>query len=568
MKSIKFYFLIIVLISFLVVSVFLVAVIYYRYNAGKDNLVNIYTEQLELRHSEIEFQLNNVVSDLKILSDFEVFKDLVNSENKQSLKSIEQLFKLFSTERGIYDQIRFLDTVGTELVRINYNQGDPLVVHEQNLQSKGNRYYFKDTIELEEGGVFFSPLDLNIENGNIEIPEKPVIRIGIPVFNDRMVKQGIILVNYFGDNVIDIISRPYRDSDSVYFLLNKSSFWLYSSIADNNWAFMYEGRKNINFKNKNPEVWNHILNKTSGTVVQNKGTYIFTTISPYHEHEYRSDISSSDSGSSEVLFSDDNIWILAVHLSPQVFLNLRKMLISDMFLQIIISYLFAVILSIFIAKMVYIKRSADQQTRKSLAEKELLLREIHHRVKNSLALVSSFIGLYRIENPEHRNEDFFDALQQKIDTISLVHTYLYQSSDIKRISIKYYLKDLLESLIGNLVVSSENITLNLEIADIFLPAKPAITIGLILSELAINSLKHAFPDNKRGVISVDISQNESNWTIVYYDDGIGLPKDFILNKSNSLGMVLIQSLTQQLGGKLNIKTGDNSSFIFIIPFIS
>ncbi|MDA3941900.1 MAG: sensor histidine kinase [Spirochaetia bacterium] len=561
----KYYFIKIFLITLLITSLLSAVVFFYRYNARKENLVNLYSEQLELRHTEVEFHLSNVVSDLNILSEFEVFRNFINFEDVLSFKSVEQIFKLICTERQSYDQIRFIDKTGMEVIRINYNNGNPVIVPEKNLQFKGDRYYFEDTFELEKGEVFFSPLDLNIENGLIEKPEKPMIRIGIPVFDDRMMKQGIILVNYFGHNIIDVVSRPYKNSISSFFLLNNNSFWLYSQNPDRNWAFMYEEKNNENFKKEYPEIWEQILSKPSGILEASRSIYIFTTISPLHQHIKTSTGSSSAYSKSEMLDPDDYFWKLAVSLSPKVLQDLRRMVAADLLPLLIGIFIAGILISLILSRLWFVQKLSEIRTKKSLAEKELLLREIHHRVKNSLSLVSSFIGLYRNENDEESNDAFYNALQQKIETISLVHTYLYQSNDIENINLKNYLKELLENTLNNLAVSDGNISLQLDIQDLNLPAKSAIAIGLIISELSINSLKHAFPDNKTGVISVKISHTELNYTIVYQDDGIGLPKDFIIGNSKSLGMILIESLTEQLSGNLKISTGRNGYFTFEFP---
>ena len=121
-----------------------------------------------------------------------------------------------------------------EIIRVNYNNGVPYVVPDSKLQFKGQRYYFHDTFELEKGEVFFSPMDLNIENGAIEIPDKPMIRIGIPVFNDEGTKKGIIVLNYFGQNIIDIISKINVETDISFSFLNADSYWLYSNKSNQN----------------------------------------------------------------------------------------------------------------------------------------------------------------------------------------------------------------------------------------------------------------------------------------------------------------------------------------------
>lgn len=120
-------------------------------------------------------------------------------------------------------------------------------------------------------------------------------------------------------------------------------------------------------------------------------------------------------------------------------------------------------------------------------------------------------------------------------------------------------------MLNNFVISNRNITLNLDIEKISMPAKMVISLGLIISELAMNSLKHAFPENSSGELNLKISKDDNFYTIVYSDNGKGLPEDFSIETSDSLGMVIISSLTDQMNGKLEITTGKGSSFTFIIP---
>ena len=111
---------------------------------------------------------------------------------------------LFSQQKRIYDQIRYLDETGQEIIRINFNNGESAIVPEENLQNKAARYYFRDTIRLGKGEIFVSPLDLNIDHGRIEQPLKPIIRFGTPVFDRRGNKRGVLLLNYFGAELLHV----------------------------------------------------------------------------------------------------------------------------------------------------------------------------------------------------------------------------------------------------------------------------------------------------------------------------------------------------------------------------
>lgn len=396
-RSISHYFILIALPAIFISFILLATVFYTRITSTKENLITNRMRKLELMHNEIEFTLKNIISDLTILSETDSFKNLIVSNNLESLDAVEDIFKLFSAERKVYDQVSLLDKTGMEIIRINYNNGSPIIVPSENLQNKGNRYYFQDTFVLDRGKDFFSPLDLNIERGVVEVPEKPMVRVGLPVFDKNGEKKGIILLNYFGQNITDIVSAYTKSSEDSFFLLNSDSYWLYSRDPEKSWSFMYKDR---------------------------------------NEHMKTSSGSSSAKGKSSSLDSDDYFWKIVAELPDTVFYTLAKSIAAQMIILIISVFAIAFILSVILAKLWYIQKLSEQQARKSLEEKELLLREIHHWVKNSLTL---------------------------------------------------------------------------EIEDIFMTAKPTISIGLIISELFINSVKYAFPDNESGKITVKISKEESEY---------------------------------------------------------
>jgi len=130
-----------------------------------------------------------VVSTLLYLSELQEFKQMQESGHMDATDLAENYLS-FSKWTGLFGQIRYLDDSGMEIVRVNYNKGNPVNVPAERLQFKGNRYYFKETISLNKGEVFVSPLDLNIEHGKIELPLKPMIRFGTPVFDGYGKKKG------------------------------------------------------------------------------------------------------------------------------------------------------------------------------------------------------------------------------------------------------------------------------------------------------------------------------------------------------------------------------------------
>ncbi len=537
------------IISVIITLLLATVLIYSRYYRQKRFLIASYTEKADMVKNEIQFELSSIVSDLRTLSQINSFTEYLDTGSSNLKLEISQIFEVFSKEKKAYDQIRFINSKGKEIIRINYNKGNPAAVNKENLQDKSSRYYFKETFNLDAGSVYFSPFDLNIEHGEIEQPLKPMIRVGIPVFNAAGEKKGILLVNYLGSSLLNTLSSIKPAEYSDIYLLNPEGYWLYSHDSAKNWAFMYPELKDISFAKQYSEEWKTIRMQSSGIVYGKDNVFIFTTISPFNTPSIQAHY----------------FWKTVIHFPDKAFSALFVNVFKFFSVYIAGIFIITFILVFLINEVVNERRKTQKEITASLAEKELLLREIHHRVKNSLSLVASFIGMYRSSHPEAENDYFFDALEQKIDAISLVHSYLYQSADIKNVDTKSYFTILLQNMTDNLAASDQKIELAITGDSFFLEAGKIIPLGLILSELAINSLKHAFPGNRNGTIKVEVKREDNGYKITYSDTGAGLPADFSLQGNTSLGIVIITSLIDQLNGSITVNRGPETMFIMNIP---
>ncbi len=188
----------------------------------------------------------------------------------------------FSRTKGIYDQIRLLDANGQERERVNFNNGYPASVPKEKLQNKGKRYYFTDTIKLNRGEFFISPLDLNIEGGKIEMPIKPTIRIGTPVFDRQGRKRGAVLLNYLGDKMLEEFDRTMGANNSRGWLLNSRGFWLKGPSDDLEWGFMHR-RPEASLAHLYPAAWQRMLAAEQGQFENEHGLWTFATAVPLIE---------------------------------------------------------------------------------------------------------------------------------------------------------------------------------------------------------------------------------------------------------------------------------------------
>gem|GEM_PF-1459522 len=215
------------------------------------------------------------------------------------------------------------------------------------------------------------------------------------------------------------------------------------------------------------------------------------------------------------------------------------------------------------------RHAANEQIEKDLQEKKLLLQEIHHRVKNNLQIVSSLLSLQSRQKASAQNRELFRVSQSRIRSMALVHEKLYQSPDLAKVDIVDYIKSLATTLYRTYHVDSAKIGLSLDINDIPLGIDKAVPVGLLLNELMSNALKHAFPpsfeDYGEIYINLEADQNGSI-ELTVADNGTGLPKDFDIEKTDSLGLHIVSILTKdQLDGELEVQSSEGKT-AFIIRF--
>jgi len=211
-----------------------------------------------------------------------------------------------------------------------------------------------------------------------------------------------------------------------------------------------------------------------------------------------------------------------------------------------------------------VRKGVEMKLAASLQEKELLLKEIHHRVKNNLSIVSGLLHFQANYIESERDREMFRESQNRIQMMSLIHDKLYKSNDLARIDFGSYLKELADILIKAYHIDQGNISLAFDIRDVELGIDRAIPSGLVVTELLSNSLKYAFPASWKGEKRIVISlypEGENDVVISVADSGIGFPADLGIGKAETLGLKLVRLLVEnQLGGQLTIRGGPGAEF--------
>ncbi len=234
---------------------------------------------VELGVETLRGEVSTVTSDLLFLAEANSLQRLIATQSKRDQQVLEQEYLALSRHKGFYDQIRWLNWQGQEVVRVNSNNGNPVVVPEDLLQDKSHRYYFQDTWRLNAGEIFVSPLDLNIEGQKIERPLKPMMRFSTPVYGVEGEKAGIILLNYLADTMLQRLEQVLASIVSQPMLLNADGYWLMAPDPADEWGFML-GNHQRTFQQDYPQAWQTLSQQQQGQFTTEAGIFTFTTVYP------------------------------------------------------------------------------------------------------------------------------------------------------------------------------------------------------------------------------------------------------------------------------------------------
>jgi len=207
---------------------------------------------------------------------------------------------------------------------------------------------------------------------------------------------------------------------------------------------------------------------------------------------------------------------------------------------------------------------AEQRLRTLLDEKMILLKEVHHRVKNNLQIINSLLNLQSRYISDEKTLAAIRESQNRIRAMSMVHEKLYQTEDISDIDLGEYIRFLAESLFQFYGAKMQKITLTTDIPDIHADINIAIPFGLIMNELISNSLKYAFPEGNKGEVVINIRREDHTLKVVYKDNGIGIPADLDWRNTRSLGLRLVRSLVEQLNGKIELDKSAGTVFSMVL----
>jgi len=538
---------------------------FYQFDLGSRlHLTKTSTENhVELQVRTISLTFRQIVSDLKYLSKQQGLMDFLDNPSVHHRQTLAKDYLALSQQKKIYDQIRFLDESGLERVRVNYNSGSVKIVAETDLQNKGKRYYFTDAYHLPKHAIFVSPFDLNIEKGQIEQPIKPMIRFGMPVFDRKGNKRGIVLLNYLGNEFLKRFRKTAKDLAGNVMLINRDGYPLSSDNAMSDWGFMYPERKNESLSIQNKNVWNTVLSQKAGQFEVNNQLITFNTVSPLSSELISSSgASNAYTASLEKITSVDYFWKIVSIINksdPTLSSNNIKYTLASF--TVLITFLALTGTWILTRSRLKLAHTANQlaskvneleKTRDHLIQGEKMaslgrmVAGFAHEVNTPVGIavgaasqiestVTTFGQL--LKQDEVEEEDLLQELHTLNESTRLILSNLSRAANLigsfKRSSVDQtsnqtrlfspaeVTQDVLNALKNKLKRTS--ISFNVTCDDkLQVKGQPGL-LDQLLTNLVLNSFIHAFDNGKTtGLIDIVIELDDERLQLCYRDDGAGM----------------------------------------------
>lgn len=336
--------------------------------------------------------LHNLTNDIDFLTNMPRFKALLDHPTLSNYELAARNFSMYMDTHGIFDQVRWIDQSGMERLRLNFVDGKAQVVPSESLQDKSHRPYFLNAIKVPVGAIYISPFELNVENERIERPFKPVIRMAMPVMDSRHGRQGILIVNYLGQRLLDDFLASVGENGRRLFLLNGQGYWLHGLKAEDEWGFVLDQPTTL--ATQKPTLWAAIRAAPQGQQLDSGGIWTWNRINPLEDVNaglYRS------IGQRQILGHHDYTWHIGLLLPSQTLQNMQQRAWQNVYKPIALLMLLFCLLSAWVthahAKIQQLNRDLTRRAEQAQAAnqaKSHFLANMSHEIRTPM---NAILGL-------------------------------------------------------------------------------------------------------------------------------------------------------------------------------
>lgn len=504
--------------------------------------------------SLIENEMSSQAVDLLLLANHREVQSYLNDRENYPKITLEDDFRHFIETKKKFDQARLIDAEGMEDIRVNLTDIGAYLVSTESLQDKSDRYYYKDAITLDRDTIYLSPFDLNIEDDEIEKPIKPMIRLATPVFDSSDTTQGIIILNYLGVNILDIIDNATEAIDSEMFLLNQDGYYLKGSKPEDEWAFMYDEKSDISFAKDHPGIWNDIRENREGQIYATDGFYTFTKIHPLE--------GINDDVDRYSVSNKDYHWIM-VNFIPVSLLyqDAQETLLISSIISIFLLLVLGTI-SWSLASSIRRRRIINNQIRDLNRLLKVINKTLRHDILNHLTAIKFNSQVYR----EEKKEKYLDKIDKSTEkSINFIHK-------MKRLEVfgeeGRFIKVYADNAIKKVTAHFTDIKINIK-------GKASIEIDGAFDSLIENIIRNSIRHGKASKIDVSIQRKGNTVKISIADNGKGIPRKiqkdvfkegFKYGETghSGIGLYIVRETIQRYGGNVSIKDNKPHGVIIVL----
>jgi len=541
---------------------------------------------------KVSLDLQNIFNDIEIISKHIEVERYFESRDPKIRASVEHEFSTLCVTRKVYDQIRILDNDGMELVRINCDKEKFIKVPPKKLQYKGDRYYFKKAKKLKENEVYVSPFDLNVEQGEIEIPHKPMLRIAKGVYNKSGERLGVVILNYLGSQIVDtIVNSDMIESkhsmDSM--LLNSDGYWLVSPDRKNEWSFMFPEMENISFASIMPEEWEKISSSSQGQFTTPEAVYTYSTIVVSPDVE------------KQTINGNTRKWKIICVITSETITSI----LSKSAFRFWMAYLGTLLLILFgsltRAKFVAVRKLGQQKLESAkkeaedanMAKSEFLAR-MSHEIRTPMNAILGLTHLALKTEMHSRLRDYLTKVETSAKALlEIINDILdfskIESNRFELDSETFILDDVFNDVVDLFGHQAEQKGLELHLMVKSNVPNHLIGDRLRLGQILINLVGNAIKFTSSGeiIVSAELVEEQSEIALIRFsvkDSGIGISPEQITKLfqpfsqadgsisrqfgGTGLGLVISKRLIELMGGTMELESeaGQGSNFICTVPF--
>lgn len=519
-------------------------------------------EQFEFLTGEIE----SVRSDVLYLSEQTALQRLLDGD-QAARRNLELEYARFATRRSVYDQVRFLDTTGKEVIRVNFRKGSAEVVSVNNLQTKADRYYYQSAVQLSVGEVFVSEFDLNVEHGQIERPLAPVLRILTPVIDDAGNTRGLLALNYKGDHLLRALKEPSHPGSTL--LVNSAGQYIHGPTPEDAWGWLL-GHSQA-FPQHFPVAWEKIAAEANGQFSTDEGIFTFRRVTLSRSSTRGRAIETSqtpikNAGDAELILVTFVPPELRYAASTKLLRQLMWMYAGAMILLTTFGWYWARSASIrrqqansIVASEARLRALSDQLLMAQEEERRNISRELHDELGQQVTAIGLDLrSAVRQQDGARARALLERAIEETDHLLESVH----EVASRVRPSVldDLGLHDAVESLTSEIGRRTDvTVTTKLDFGDHRVSPKIGENVYRILQEGLLNVVRHA--GTRQAFVTIELEPNQLRMTLE--DHGVGF--DPQRRDDSRLGILGMQERAELLGGRffLSSKRGGGGTRIDI-----